>query len=142
VVNGGISAIFNYSANILNNTTITVLRLVSYDIAEYSNGAFPTRSIVNWLCSNISSANNPNGGNWQGVCNDQLDALLKEQAITPDTQKRINLFRQISKLMYDQVYYIGLWKDPDLWSVNSRLQNVRLSGATPFWNAHEWITTK
>jgi hypothetical protein len=43
--------------------------------------------------------------------------------------------------MYDKVYYIGIWKDPDLWSINSRLQNVKLSGAAPFWNAHEWSVT-
>jgi hypothetical protein len=40
--------------------------------------------------------------------------------------------------MYDNVIYIGIWKDPDLWSINNRLQNVNLSGAAPFWNAHEW----
>jgi hypothetical protein len=35
-----------------------------------------------------------------------------------------------------------LWKDPDLWSVSNRLQNVKFSGATPFWNAHEWTISE
>ena len=57
-------------------------------------------------------------------------ALLKKQSATLDTKARIDLYHQISQLMYDQVLYIGIWKDPDLWSINSHLQNVKLSGET------------
>jgi peptide/nickel transport system substrate-binding protein len=111
-----------------------------YDIAQYSsNPAFPDpEASGNWLCEQISSAENPDGANWQGVCIEGLDALLKEQSATLDMQARIDLYHQISQLMYDEVLYIGMWKDPDLWSIHSRLQNVKLSGAAPFWNAHEW----
>ena len=111
-----------------------------YDIAQYSsNPAFPDpEASSNWLCSEISSADNPDGANWQGVCDEGFEALLVEQASTLDTQARIDLYHQISQWMYDNVIYIGIWKDPDLWSINNRLQNVNLSGAAPFWNAHEW----
>ncbi len=115
-----------------------------YDIAEYSsNPAFPDpEASANWLCSEVSSADNPDGANWQGVCSDDFEALLKEQASTLDTQARVDLYHQIAQWMYDQVIYIGIWKDPDLWSINSRLQNVKLSGAAPFWNASEWSVTE
>ncbi|HLO27604.1 MAG TPA: peptide ABC transporter substrate-binding protein [Anaerolineales bacterium] len=115
-----------------------------YDVAEYSNvGSFPDPELSqDWLCDQISSADNPDGSNWQGYCNPKMDDLLKEQASTLDTTKRIELYKQIQQLMYDDVIYIGMWKDPDLWSVNSRLQNVKLSGATPFWNAAEWEVTQ
>jgi len=111
-----------------------------YDIAEYSSvGSFPDpEASANFLCSEISGADNPDGANWQGICDEELDALLNEQAVTLDVNKRIELYHQIGQLMFDKVYYIGIWLDPDLWSINSRLQNVTLSGATPFWNAHEW----
>jgi peptide/nickel transport system substrate-binding protein len=111
-----------------------------YDIAQYSSvGSFPDPEISNnWLCSQISSADNPDGANWQGYCNPQMDELLKKQATTLDRDERIRLYYQIEKLMYDEVIYVGIWKDPDLWSVNNRLQGVKLSGATPFWNAGEW----
>jgi peptide/nickel transport system substrate-binding protein len=114
-----------------------------YDIAEYSsNPAFPDpEASGNWLCDQISSADNPDGANWQGVCMDDLDALLKKQSATLDTKARVDLYHQISQLMYDQVLYIGIWKDPDLWSINSHLQNVKLSGAAPFWNAADWTVT-
>ncbi|HEX9385770.1 MAG TPA: ABC transporter substrate-binding protein [Anaerolineales bacterium] len=115
-----------------------------YDIAEYSsNPAFPDpEASANWLCSEVSSADNPDGANWQGVCSDDFEALLKEQASTLDTQARVDLYHQIAQWMYDQVIYIGIWKDPDLWSINSRLQNVKLSGAAPFWNAADWSVTQ
>ena len=115
-----------------------------FDIAEYSNtGSFPDpEASSNWLCDQISSADNPDGQNWQGVCIDDLDKLLQEQATTLDTEKRIDLYHQIEQIMYDQVLWVGMWKDPDLWSLNSRLQNVKLSGATPFWNAHEWTVSE
>jgi peptide/nickel transport system substrate-binding protein len=115
-----------------------------YDIAEYSSvGSFPDPDASsNWLCDQISSADNPDGANWQGVCLKDLDALLEKQASELDMQKRVDLYHQIEKLMYDEVLYIGMWKDPDLWSINSRLKNAKLSGATPFWNVNEWEVTK
>lgn len=111
-----------------------------YDIAQYSSvGSFPDpEASFNWLCSEISSAENPDGANWQGVCIEELDTLLMEQASVLDTQERIAMYHQISQILYDEVLYVGIWKDPDLWSINNRLQNVKLSGAAPFWNAHEW----
>jgi ABC-type transport system substrate-binding protein len=61
-----------------------------------------------------------------------------DQASVLDTQERIDMYHRISQILYDEVLYVGIWKDPDLWSINNRLQNVKLSGASPFWNAHEW----
>jgi ABC-type transport system substrate-binding protein len=61
-----------------------------------------------------------------------------QQATTLDRDKRIQLYHQIQQIMYDEVIYIGMWLDPDLWSVNNRLQGTKLSGATPFWNAAKW----
>src|SRR4029079_3915072 len=74
-----------------------------YDFAQYSSvGASPDpEASGNWLCSEISSADNPDGANWQGYCNPDMDKLLKEQAVTLDRDKRIDLYHQIEKLMYD-----------------------------------------
>ena len=111
-----------------------------YDIAVYSNaGSFPDpEASFNWLCSEIVGPDNPEGGNWQGYCNPALDELFNKQAVTTDPEARKQLYYQIGKIMYDDVVWLGLWKDPDLWSVSTRLQGARLSGATPFWNVHEW----
>jgi len=112
-----------------------------YDIGEYSNApGFPDPEFSNyWLCSEITSADNPDGSNNQGYCNPDLDKLLKEQASTVDLNKRIDLYHQIQKILYDDVVVIMMWSDPDLWSINNRLQGVKFSGATPFWNSAEWF---
>ena len=142
----GIGAeLVNYSSDVFWNNYVDGPQAQGlYDIAEYSSvGSFPDpEASSNWLCSEIASADNPDGANWQGVCIDELDALLKEQAVTLDTQKRIELYHQISQIMYDEVLYIGIWLDPDLWSINNTLSNVRLSGSSPFWNAAEWTSSK
>jgi len=112
-----------------------------YDIAQYSsvsNGFPDPEASANWLCDQISSADNPDGANWQGYCDPGMDELLMKQASTLDLNARIELYKQIQKKMYDEVLYVGIWKDPDLWSINSRVKNVQLSGVYPFWNVHEW----
>jgi peptide/nickel transport system substrate-binding protein len=115
-----------------------------YDIAEYSSvGSFPDpEASSGWLCDEISSADNPDGANWQGYCNEKMDQTLGQQAVTLDLNERIKLYHDIEKMMYDDVIYIGMWKDPDLWSLNQRLQGVKLSGAAPFWNVHEWAASQ
>jgi peptide/nickel transport system substrate-binding protein len=112
-----------------------------YDIAEYSSvsNSFPDPDASsNWLCDQISSADNPDGANWQGYCDPAMDELLKTQATTLDFNKRIDIYKQIQQKMYDEVLYVGMWKDPDLWSINSHVKNVKLSGVYPFWNVSEW----
>ena len=112
-----------------------------YEIAEYSSvqNAFPDPDASSgWVCDQIASADNPDGANWQGYCNPQIDDLMKQQATTLDPVARKALYDQIEKIIYDDYVYIGVWKDPDLWSINNRVQNVKLSGVFPFWNVEEW----
>ena len=71
-----------------------------YDFAEnssVSNGFPDPEASNNWLCEQISSADNPGGANWQGYCNPDMDKLLTEQASTLDPNKRIDLYKQIYK---------------------------------------------
>ncbi|MCC7362483.1 MAG: peptide ABC transporter substrate-binding protein [Anaerolineales bacterium] len=117
----------------------------AYDIAEYSSspaGPPDPEASAGWRCDQIASADKPDGQNWQGYCNADLDALFDEQAVTADPAARKAIYAQIQQIMYDEVIYIGMWKDPDLWSIHESLHNVRLSGPTPFWNAAEWTNDK
>lgn len=112
-----------------------------YEIAQYSSvpGGFPDPDADGWTCAQVTSADNPDGSNYQGYCDATMDELFQKQATTLDPAARKEIFRQIQQKMYDEVIYIGMWKDPDLWSINSRVQNVKLSGVYPFWNVHEWV---
>jgi peptide/nickel transport system substrate-binding protein len=108
------------------------------DICQYSDGVnFPDPDTYYWLCSEIPSDENPAGTNYF-ICDEELDQLFKEQAVTVDADKRRELVYQIQQLMHDKVYEIGIWQDPDIWALNPRLQNVKLSGVTPFHNSTEW----
>jgi peptide/nickel transport system substrate-binding protein len=111
-----------------------------FEIAEYSSAqnAFPDPDTDIFTCDQIVNAENPDGSNDQGYCNPELDELFKKQAVEMDPAKRKELFNQIEQIMYDDYIYIGMWKDPDLWSISSRLQGVKFSGVYPFWNAYEW----
>jgi peptide/nickel transport system substrate-binding protein len=135
----------NYSSDIFWNgyNTGGPQALGIYDVAEFSSSAnaFPDPDTNGFMCDQIVNADNPDGSNTQGYCNPALDELFKQQAVTVDPAVRKDLFNQIEKIMYDDYVYIGMWKDPDLWSVSTRLKNVRLSGVFPFWNAYEWEVT-
>ena len=117
----------------------------AYDIAEYSSspaGPPDPEASAGWRCDQIASADKPDGQNWQGYCNPDMDALFDQQAVTADPAARKAIYEQIQQIMYDEVIYIGMWKDPDLWSIHESLHGVRLSGPTPFWNAAEWTSDK
>jgi peptide/nickel transport system substrate-binding protein len=109
------------------------------DFHEYSaTPQFPDPDTADWLCSNIPSAEIPAGSNWTYLCDEKLDGLFKLQSGQVDFTARQKTFFEITKYIFDQAYWIGLWQDPDLWGVNKRLTNVKISGATPFFNVMEW----
>jgi peptide/nickel transport system substrate-binding protein len=132
----------NYSSDIFWNRYNDggPMALGQYDVAEYSSvqNAYPDPDTDVFTCAQVVNADNPDGTNDQGYCNPALDDLFKKQAVTTDPAARKELFNQIEQIMYDDVVYVGMWQDPDLWSVSSRLKNVKFSGVYPFWNAYEW----
>ena len=111
----------------------------NYDIAEWSTtGDFPDPNISEWLCSEIPSDESPDGGNWYGICDEELDALFQAQAVEMDPNKRLQLYHDIGKIMTERVYWLGVWHDNDLWTINKHTGNVKISGADSFWNCWEW----
>jgi peptide/nickel transport system substrate-binding protein len=110
-----------------------------FDIGEWSDAfSMPDPSENQWLCSEIPSDDSPDGNNWYGICDEELDALVRAQEVEVDPNKRIEQFHEIGRIINEQVYWIGVWHDNDLWTTSKRAQNVRLSGADPFWNCFEW----
>lgn len=110
-----------------------------YDIQEWSDGPlFPDADLYYWLCSEIPSDEYPSGSNWFYLCDEELDQLIQLQATQVDANERQKTISQINQLFYDKVYILGLWQDPDVYAVGSRLLNVKFSGATMFYNIGEW----
>lgn len=112
------------------------------DIMEWSDAPyFPDPDTDYWLCDQIPTADYPTGYNYYG-CDEDLDALFRQQLVTVNAEERLAIFQQITKLMHDKVYYIGMWEDPDIWIVNPRLTGAKFSGITPFYNIYEWDLTQ
>jgi len=135
------SELINHSSDIMWNSYGDggPIATGQYDVAEWSTcPAFPDPDTATWLCKEVPSDENPAGGNWQFFCDEELDVLFAQQMSTVDTEARMKLFYDIGKIIEDQVYWISMWDDPDIWTVSKKLKNVRFSGATPFWNSYEW----
>lgn len=112
------------------------------DIMEWSDAPmFPDPDLYYWLCSEIPSDQYPAGSNWFFLCDEELDALIQLQATQVNVDERQQTISQINQIFHDKVYWLGIWQDPDIWAVGSRLQNVKFSGVTPFYNVTEWTLT-
>jgi ABC-type transport system substrate-binding protein len=111
----------------------------SLDIIQYSDSPdFPDPNTSVWLCSEIPSDDNPAGGSPTGLCDEKLDGLFVKQAGQVDFAERQLTFHEITRYIFDNAFWIGLWQDPDLFGFSERLINVKMSGATPFFNIAEW----
>jgi peptide/nickel transport system substrate-binding protein len=109
------------------------------DMFQYSGTPnYPDPDIAEWLCSEIPSDESPSGLNWMYVCDEELDRLFRLQATQVDFDERQQTFYQITRHIFEEAYWVGLWQDPDLFGISERLQNVKISGATPFFNIQEW----
>jgi len=134
--------LFNYDSDILFGSygDDGPVATGNYDIAEWSDlpGGFPDPDTAYWLCSEIPSDEAPQGTNWQFLCDEELDDLFTLQKTQVVYEERLETFHQISRIMFEKVYFLGIWQDPDIWAVSSRVSDVKISGVTPFSNIAEW----
>lgn len=110
------------------------------DLIEFSNSPTtpPDPDTSEWLCDDIPTAEKPTGTSNDRVCDPELDQLFKSQIAQLDFEQRQQTFYKITKIIYDKVYWLGLWWDPDQWLVGKRLSNVKIGPSTPFYNIIEW----
>lgn len=109
------------------------------DIFQWSDAPFfPDPDHYYWLCSEIPTDESPDGGNWQRICDEELDAMFQAQATQVSVEERQETFYEITRHMFDNVYWLGLWQDPDIWAISERLENVTMSGVTPFFDIEHW----
>jgi peptide/nickel transport system substrate-binding protein len=136
--------IFSYDADILfaSYSDGGPAAIGELDIMQWSDApAFPDPDTQYWLCSELATDEYPYGYNYFG-CDDALDALFQEQLITVDATARTEIFHQITEYMHENVYFLNIWEDPDVWIVNPRLSGYKFSGVTPFYNIAEWDVTE
>lgn len=115
----------------------------SLDLIEYSDSPdFPDPNTEIWKCSDIPTDEDPAGTSPTGLCDEKLDGLFQKQGTQVDFAERQQTFYEITNYIYDNAFWIGLWQDPDLFGFSDRMINVKMSGATPFFNIAEWDITQ
>ena len=85
----------------------------------------------------------PNGQNYTHYCNPKVDALLKQALSTVNTTKRIELYKQVGKIIAEDVPMAFLYQPPNLALNSNRLHNYDQNNfAYDAWNAWEWWVSK
>ncbi len=46
--------------------------------------------------------------------------------MTMDPEERAAIVREITKYMHEQVYWLGMWDDPDYWIVGDRADGCQV----------------
>jgi peptide/nickel transport system substrate-binding protein len=109
------------------------------DIMQWSDGPiFPDADIYYWLCSEIPSDEYPVGTNWFFICDEEMDSLIQLQATQVNPAERQETISKINQIFHDQVYWVGLWQDPDVWALGKRFGELKISGVTPFFDITNW----
>ena len=132
--------IFSYDADILFGSYSDggPAAIGELDIMQWSDApAFPDPDTSYWLCSEMVSDDYPWGYNYF-ICDEYLDSLFQEQIVTTDPDARQEIFHDITKYMHENVYFLNIWDDPDIWIINPRVSGVKFSGVTIFFNVDEW----
>jgi peptide/nickel transport system substrate-binding protein len=132
--------IFSYDADILFGSYSDggPAAIGDLDIMQWSDApAFPDPDTPYWLCSEIVTDAYPWGFNYY-ICDEYLDGLFQEQVVTTDPTAREEIFHDITKYMHENVYFLNIWDDPDVWIVSPDLTGYKFSGVTPFYNIVEW----
>lgn len=63
----------------------------------------------------------PGGYNFIGVQHDEVAALMREGRVTLDQEARAEIYREVGRLMREELAWIPLYQAQDLYGVNERL---------------------
>ena len=92
-----------------------------------------------FLCDEIASESNPSGAQWFRYCNPEVDELLVAFQTEFDEEKRLDLLYQAQAIINQDAYFIYLFKAPEIYAINSKLQNFELTPFTRWYgNIHNW----
>ena len=94
-----------------------------------------------WRCDNIpSEANNFQGQNMPGFCNEKADKMLKQAARELDEQKRIKIGQDFEALFAEELPALPLYFRMEVSITQKGLKNWKPTGMLQpvTWNAHEW----
>ena len=113
-----------------------------YDMSLYANSFAPDPD--SWaslaLPTQIPSASNPSGNNWDRQNDPKLTDLLIKGENTIDINSRVSIYKQAQTEWSDYVGYFGLYERPDVFGVGNNFGNFFPTANTCIstCNAPDW----
>jgi len=111
-----------------------------YDMGIFTTGYYPDPdSSSNWRCADVTSKDNPSGGNSYHICDPKLDAMFEEALASSDPATRKKTYDEIQQYMYDNVLMIPLYARANVYAYGDRFVFPPSSGyANAFWDTEAY----
>jgi peptide/nickel transport system substrate-binding protein len=71
--------------------------------------------------------------------NPQVDQLLGQERSTLDQAKRLDIAKQINKILYDDAPDVAMFQSTALWGINNRVKNFLIPPDSRLWLAGLWV---
>jgi peptide/nickel transport system substrate-binding protein len=113
-----------------------------FDMAIFTTGYYPDPDAQsNWNCANVTSKDNPSGGNNYHICDPKMDAMWEAGLATADPAARKKVYDEIQQYMYDNVLMIPLYARANVFAFRDNFVFPPSSGySNAFWDAEEFDT--
>lgn len=89
-----------------------------------------------------SQADLPDSSNHTSYGNAELDKLIDELRVTLDSDKQIELYHRMHRIIYDDQPYTFLFSEKATAFRDGRLKNIKFYKIRPGYDAREWLATK
>ena len=74
-----------------------------------------------------------------GYSNPEVDRLLEEQRGTLDQARRLEIARQVNRILHDDAPDVAMYQAITLWGVNNRVKNVLVPPDERLWWPGAWV---
>ena len=71
--------------------------------------------------------------------NPEVDKLLDQERGTLDQQKRLDVARQVNKILHDDAIDVAMYQQTYIWGVSKRVQNFSIPPDERLWWLDVWL---
>ena len=89
-----------------------------------------------------SQAEQNDSSNSIGYSNPEVDKLIETLRVTMDTDKQIEIYRKIHRILYDEQPYTFLFMDLATAGYDARIENLKFYPIRPCIDLREWYSSK
>jgi peptide/nickel transport system substrate-binding protein len=116
------------------------LPLGKYDMAIFTTGYYPDPdAVASWDCKDVTSKDNPSGGNSYHLCDPKLDAMFAEGTASADNATRKVAYDKIQQYMFDNALMIPLYARANVYGYADRFVFPPSSGYGGWaWDAFDF----